>query len=155
MVEEFINVLHILATAVWIGGASFVHFILKPASRAIDAQQAGKLFGLVAQRFSKVAWGSIITLLITGYLKTPNGLMFDTSSEMGVMLTIKHILVAGVLVVGLTIGLYVVPKMQKAAPKPGEAPSATFIGYQNKLNTFASLNLVLGVLVVIVASMLW
>lgn len=153
--DTFINVLHILATAVWIGGAAFVHFILKPASRSIDPQQAGKLFGLVAKRFSKVAWGSIIILLVTGYLKTPDGLMFDTSSEMGMMLTIKHILVAGVLVVGLTIGLYVVPSMQKAAPKPGEAPSAAFIGYQEKLNTFASINLVLGVLVVIVASMLW
>lgn len=153
--DTFINVLHILATAVWIGGASFVHFILKPASRSIDPQQAGKLFGLVAKRFSKVAWGSIIVLLITGVMKTPEGQMFNTSSELGMMLTIKHILVIGVLIVGLTIGLYVVPKMQKAAPKPGEAPSADFAEYQNKLNMLASVNLVLGVLVVVVASMLW
>ncbi len=153
--DTFINVLHILATAVWIGGASFVHFILKSASRSIDPQQAGKLFGLVAKRFSKVAWGSIIVLLITGVMKTPEGEMFNTSSELGMMLTIKHILVIGVLIVGLTIGLYVVPRMHQATPKPGEAPSADFAEYQNKLNMLASVNLVLGVLVVVVASMLW
>lgn len=57
--DTFINVLHILATAVWIGGASFVHFILKPASRSIDPQQAGNSSGWLQSDFLKWLGGAL------------------------------------------------------------------------------------------------
>lgn len=155
MLDSFVNFLHLMATALWIGGAAYSHFILIPSLKEIDPQQSGKLQGIVAKRFSILAWGSILTLIVTGILKTPSDMMLDASSDMGQILFVKHLLIAVILVVGVTIGAYVVPNMRKHAPAPGEAPSPDFLAFRNRLGRFATINLVLGVLVVFCASMLW
>jgi len=150
-----INIIHILATAVWIGGAFFVHFILQPGMKQIDPQQSGKLMGIIAKRFSITAWTCIILLIITGIIKTPAGMLFDQSTQLGQILTVKHILVILVISIGLVIGFYVVPNIRKNAPKPGEAPSTDFINSQKRLSTLATINLLLGGLIVVCASFLW
>ncbi len=141
--------------ALWIGGAAYFHFVLVPALKSIDPPQAGKLQGAIAKRFSVVAWSSIITLLITGILKTPSDLMFDTVSDMGRILLVKQIFFVLVVIVGLSIGLYVVPNMHKNAPQPGQGPSPEFLGFQQRLSRLAMTNFVLGLLIVACASMLW
>jgi uncharacterized membrane protein len=155
MFDAFINFLHLMATALWLGGAAYAHFILIPSLKEIDPQQSGKLQGIIAKRFSIMAWGSIITLLVTGFLKTPSDLLFDTTSEMGQVLLVKHLLIALILIVGVTIGAYVVPNMRKRAPAPGQAPTPEFMAFRDRLGRLATINLVLGVLVVFCASMLW
>lgn len=155
MFDYAVNFLHLLATSIWIGGAIYIHLILLPSLRRIDPQQSGKLQGIVAKKFSLVAWTCIIVLLITGYLKTPDGMLFDTSSEFGMILMIKHVFIAGVIVVGLIIALYVVPNMSKAAPKPGEQPSPEFFKHRKRLQFLAMVNLIFGVLILVYASMLW
>jgi uncharacterized membrane protein len=155
MFDVIVNFLHLLATAVWIGGMIYIHFILQPVLPAIDPQQGGKLSGIIAKRFSMAAWSSLLVLLITGYIKTPDGMLFDTTTELGIILLVKHLLIAGMIIIGLLIFFTVVPNLQKLAPKPGEKPHAVFIGYQKRLKLLAGINLVLGLLVVILASMLW
>jgi uncharacterized membrane protein len=155
MFDNIVNFLHLIATSVWIGGAFYAHFILLPAVKQIDPQQGGKLQGIIAKRFSIAAWTSIIILLITGFIKTPDGLLFDTSTDLGMTLFIKHLLIGGVIIIGLSIGLYVVPNMRKNSPKPGEAPSDAFKSYQKRLGVLASVNLFLGLAVVFCASFLW
>lgn len=129
MVHGFVNFLHLLATAIWIGGAIYIHFILFPALKQIDQQQSGKLQGIIAKRFSIVAWTCLIILLITGYIKTPYNLLLNFSPGFGLTLAIKHILIFGMIVVGLNIPLRIVPNMQRNAPQPGEAPSLEFFKY--------------------------
>ena len=155
MIEVIINFLHLLATSVWIGGAVYTHLILLPSLKMIDPQQGGKLLSVIAKRFSITAWSCIIILIITGLLKTPGDMLFDTSSDIGLALTFKHILILAVVIVGLVIALVVVPKMRQSTPKPGEVPSADFIKYQHQLHNLATTNLILGVLIVLLASMLW
>jgi uncharacterized membrane protein len=155
MFDSFVNFLHLMATSLWIGGAAYAHFILIPSLKHIEPQQAGKLQGLIAKRFSIMAWGSILTLLITGFLKTPADLLFDTTSDMGQILFVKHVLIGLILAVGITIGAYIVPNMRKHAPLPGQTPSDNFVVFRDRLGRFATINLVLGVLVVFCASMLW
>jgi uncharacterized membrane protein len=121
----------------------------------IDPQQGGKLLGLIAKRFTITAWTSIAVLLITGYIKTPSEMLFDASGDMGLALLIKHLLIVGIILVGLVIGLYVVPRMNRSTPKPGEAPSGDFLGYQKRLHALATTNLILGLLVLACASILW
>jgi len=82
-------------------------------------------------------------------------MLFDTSSDLGAILTVKHVLVLAMIIIGLNIALGVVPKLRAAAPKPGEAPSTDFFKNQRRLRTLATVNMVLGVLVVACASMLW
>ena len=155
MIDVAVNFLHLLATSVWIGGALFIHLVLQPSLGAIEPPQAGKLYGVIAKRFSIAAWISIIILLFTGLYKTPAGMLFDTSSETGTTLMIKHVLVLIVVAVGLVIGLVVVPRLRKAAPAPGEKPSEKFLGYQKQLTLLSSTNTLLAMGILICASMLW
>ncbi|GIK60270.1 MAG: hypothetical protein HND39_11240 [Ignavibacteriota bacterium] len=155
MANQIINFLHLLATSVWIGGMIYMHLILLPSLKLIDAQQSGKLMGIISKKFSITAWISIIILLITGYLKTPAEMLLNTSSQSGIILTAKHILILCVIAVGLIIAIRIVPKLRGSMPKPGEAPQAEFIKSQKILHTLATINLTLGLLIIVLASMLW
>lgn len=155
MSDGIINAVHLLATAVWLGGAIFIHFILGPILRRIDPREAGKLQGILAPRFSKVAWACILLLIVTGLLKTPSDLLFDTTSDFGRILAVKHAMILAVVAVGLIIAFVVVPRLRKAAPSPGNPPSEEFHTAQRNLHTLAMTNTVLGVLIVLAAAFLW
>jgi uncharacterized membrane protein len=155
MTDHLVNFLHLLATTIWLGGAAYMHLVLYPSLRAINPQQSAKLNGIIAKRFSIIAWSCVIVLIVTGLMKTPDGMLFDTSSDMGFTLMLKHILVIAMVAVGLTIGLYTVPHLRRAAPKEGEQPSEEFFKYQKLLGRLASANLVLGLIVIFFASALW
>jgi uncharacterized membrane protein len=129
--------------------------VFLPSLKLIDPAIGGKLQGIIAKKFSMIAWSSILVLLVTGYLKTPEGMLADTSTEMGFILTVKHIMVVVVVIVGLTIGLYVVPNLKKTSPTDGERPSAEFVRYERMLHRLATTNLILGIGILICASMLW
>jgi uncharacterized membrane protein len=155
MVEAIVNFTHLLATAIWIGGAVFIQMILQPSLKLIDPQQSGKLFGVVAKRFSITSWICIGVLVVTGYIKTPERMLYDFSYSLGMFLAVKHTTIILVILVGLVIAFGVVPKLRKFSPKPGEPPSAEFLRYQKRLGTLAKVNLVLGLFVLLNASMLW
>jgi uncharacterized membrane protein len=155
MWNTIINIVHILSTAVWIGGAFFIHVVMQPSLKQIDPQQSGKLMGIISKRFSITAWICIILLIITGYLKTPHEMLFNFTTDFGVYLAIKHLLIIIVVVSGLVIGLYVVPNLRKNAPKAGDTPSTEFAKYQKNLSSLATFNLILGILIVVFASLLW
>jgi putative copper resistance protein D len=155
MLDTVVNFFHLLATAIWIGGAVFMHLVLQPSLKLIDPQQGGKLYGVVAKRFSITGWISLGVLVITGYIKTPERMLYDFSYSLGQFLAVKHTIVILIIIVGLAIAFNVLPNLRKHSPKPGEAPSAEFLRYQKRLGTLAKVNLVLGLLVLALASMLW
>jgi putative copper resistance protein D len=155
LLDSIVKFLHLLATAIWIGGAVFIPLVLQPSLRLIDPQQSGKLYGIVAKRFSITGWICILVLLLTGYLKTPERMFFDFSYGLGFILAAKHVLVILAIIVGLVIALHVIPGMRKHTPRAGEAPSADFLRCQKRLSTLATVNLLLGLLVLVCAALLW
>jgi uncharacterized membrane protein len=154
MVDNILNFIHLLAAVTWVGGAIYILFILQPALRFIEPRESGKLQGIIAKRFSLTAWSCIMILLITGLMRTPKSMLFDTSSDIGRMLVLKHLLIAFAIIIGLTIAFSVVPTMQRNSPKPGEAPSADFMNSQKKLSVLGWVNLILGLLILLSASLL-
>ena len=155
MLEEIINFFHLMATVVWIGGMFYMDMILMPSLAKIDPGESGKLMGMIAKKFTITAWTAIIVLIITGILKTPSDMYFDTSDEYGIYLLIKHVLVIGAIIVGLIITFVFVPKLKASTPKPGERPSAEFISYSKKIEHLSKTNLILGILILICAAWLW
>lgn len=155
MINGIVNFFHLLAAAVWIGGMVYIHFVLLPSVSKIEPGESSKLQGIAAKRFSIIAWSSLLILLITGYIKTPSNMFFDTSTNFGTILFVKQILVIAVIIVGMIIATVVVPGLRNNMPKPGEKPTAGFLSYKKKLEIFASVNLTMGVFILICASMLW
>ena len=155
MVDGIINFFHLLATVVWIGGMFFMDLILMPSMAKIDSGESGKLMGMIAKKFTITAWSAIIILIITGILKTPSDMYFDTSDEWGIFLFVKHVLIIASIIVGLVITLIYVPRLKVNSPKPGEKPSDEFESYSKKIENLSKTNLVLGILILISASWLW
>ena len=139
--------LHLLATVTWIGGMLFMKLVLIPAMAAIDPPQRGRLMGGVAKRFTMVAWTSTAVLLVTGFVKTPSGLLFDGSTAYGTLLTVKHALIAVMIVVGLVITFFVAPRLRALAPAPGQAPSPALAAAARNLDALSAINTILGLAV--------
>ncbi len=149
MFDYIVNALHLLATVMWIGGMAYTAVVLMPAAQGLEPGPRGQLMGAVAKRFSIVAWSSIVLLLITGLIKTPTEMLLDTTSPYGVVLTVKHALVLIMIIIASVITFSVVPKTRALAPAPGERPAPGFIKAQQQLKMFATINLVLGLLVLL------
>jgi uncharacterized membrane protein len=150
---QFYSILHLLAVVIWIGGIIFVNLSLMPSIADLPLETKGAVMGRVTKRFSIISMISILVLLITGYLKVPEGMMFAPASHYGLILLIKHILVLIIIFLGLYISFGISPRVRKLAPKQGEAPSAEFISAQKTLGALAFTNMIIGILIIIVITL--
>jgi len=153
-ISTIINFLHLLSTATWIGGMLYINMVLMPSVSAIDPAQRGQFLAATTKRFAVLAAGSIVVLVFTGLMRTPSGLMFNLSTIYGTALTIKHLVISVMIVIGLVISFWLGPKVKSLTPAPGEQPSAGFLKIQSQITTFARINMVLGVLVLFLAGIL-
>ncbi len=151
--DNIIQFFHLLVSVIWIGGMIYTKFVLMPALAAVEPVYRGKILGVVAKRFTIVAWGSVAVLLITGLLKTPDGMLLDTSTEFGRFLLVKHILFGLMILVGGFITFGVAPRLRKLAPTAGERPSEGFVTAQSRLEFLSGTNMILGILVLLIISM--
>ena len=155
MISSFlIDFFHLLATTVWIGGMFYMETVFYPSLAVINPDQAGKLQGMIAKRFTIVAWSCIIILLVTGLLKTPSTLLLDSSSTMGVIMLIKHLLILLIITVGLLITFFIAPRLRMNLPKAGERPTVEFLKYSKILKSLAATNMVMGIGVLVLVVLL-
>jgi uncharacterized membrane protein len=149
-----VNLLHLIAAVFWIGGMAFVNLVLEPSLKELDPVQRGKLMGTIGKRFTIVAWGSVLLLLVSGFIKTPDGLLFDTSDAYGTTLLLKHIVVLLMILFGLRIAVGLIPKIRREAPQPGQAPSPEFLKAQGQFQLLSRVNFILGLIVLVLVALL-
>jgi uncharacterized membrane protein len=133
---------------------AFVILVLEPSLVSLEPVERGKLMGVVGKRFSIISWAAVILLLATGFVKTPDGLLFDPSEGYGAILLAKHITVLLMILIGLRISLGLVPKIRREAPQAGQLPSAGFLNAQKQFRLLSRLNLLLGVVVLVLVARL-
>lgn len=149
-----VQMLHGLLAVVWIGGMIFMDLVLMPSMSAIEPAQRARLIGAVAKRFTIVAWVSVIVLLVTGIVKTPGNMLLDASTRYGSILMIKHILFAVMIGIGLLITFVAAPRMRRAAPRGEERPAPEFLKAQGMIKTLSTVNMVLGIVILVLVGML-
>ncbi len=119
--REFILVishwLHLIATVIWIGGIIFILFIAIPSSRQVLGAESGKLMGEISKRFTPLANYSIILLIITGLVLTGFNKQFsgigNFDNDWTLTLTLKHVLILGMVAVHFYRGLVLSSKIVK------------------------------------------
>ena len=154
-VEAITSFIHTLAGVTWVGGIIYMVLVLLPSLETLDSSSAKVLMGGLSKRFTRVAWISIILLIITGGMQIQPGTLFDFSSQYGTFLTIKLGSVLLMILIALYITFALFPKVRKLAPAPGEEPSAEFVSLQGRLPLLAKINVILGILVIFSVSMLY
>ncbi|KAF0143268.1 MAG: hypothetical protein FD156_2742 [Nitrospirae bacterium] len=116
--------LHLTATVGWIGGIFFILFIAIPSARQVLGGEAGKLMAEVSRRFTPLVKYSIILLIVTGIALTGLNKQFIGIGNFGnnwtLTLTLKHLLVLGMIVIHFYRGLMLAPKIARTESVTGK-----------------------------------
>lgn len=149
-----INFFHLMATVAWIGGMIYNAAIFPGLMGAVEPPGRGKVMGAMAKRFTILAWVSVLILLVTGLLKTPSSMLFDTVSSYGILLTVKHLMILLMIIFGIIISFVYAPRLRRLAPAPGAAPDPGFFAAQKGIKIYSSLNTILGIAVLFLVAVM-
>ena len=155
-VKTFLDVLHVLATVVWIGGMLVNVMVIRPTTvKVLEPSVAGKFTQAMMKRFRIFVYASIAILGITGipmkivsehYVSIIN---FD--SFWGILSFIKHLLY-GVLVVLAVLNFEVIsPRMARAA---ATSNNRQFTIWKKRLAVSGGLALISAIGTLIISSMM-
>ena len=139
--------LHILSAIVWVGGMFFAHQVLRPAAAVLEPGLRLTLWSRVLGRFFAWVFGAIVVLLLTGYIMV----LGVYAGFAGVGLHIHLMQGIGILMMLLFLHLYFAPwrRFRSAVARQDWAEGGRQLG---RIRTIVTINLVLGVNVIAVAS---
>jgi len=116
--------LHLLATVVWLGGMAFTLSVAIPSARTAVGEDAGKVMGEVTRRFTPLANGSILLLLLSGLALLANTGGFSETMLRGggsAAMAIKLLLFLLMASVHFYRGKVLAPRIARTPPEQGKA----------------------------------
>ena len=140
--------LHILSVVIWVGGMFFAYMALRPAAGSLLEPPARQtLWVAVFKRFFVWVWISIFTLLITGFWM----IFAELGGMENIGLHIHIMLGLGIFMMLLFMHVYFGPfrRLQYAVIESNWETGGVKL---NQIRILVKTNLILGLLVVIVAS---
>lgn len=140
--------LHLIAAMIWVGGMIFAHNSLRPAAaQVLEPPLRLELWVQVFKRFFVLVWISIAVVLITGYWMLFN--YFGGFAGAGIHIHIMH--GAGLLMVMIYLYVFFAPfNRLKQAVIIQDYPLAA--AQLNQIRQLVGVNILIGLLVIIVAS---
>lgn len=148
MVLSLYSLLHIISAVIWVGGMFFAYNFLRPAAgQVLEPPLRLTLWVAVFKRFFPYVWLSVIVLPLTGYL-----MVFAIWGSMGNAPIYVHIMNGvGITMILIYMHVFFAPfKRLKLAVAQERWPDGGKALAQIRI--LVAVNMVLGVLVVIVAS---
>ncbi len=147
MIASLLLIAHALAAVVWVGGMFFARLVLGPAAASLEPAPRLTLWSHVLGRFFPWVFAAIILLLLTGY-----ALVFGFFGGFrGVGLHVHLMQGIGIVMMLLFLHLYFAPlrRFRAAVARQDWAEGGRQLG---QVRTIVTINLVLGALVVAIAS---
>lgn len=152
--------LHLLAAIVWIGGLAFISMVLVPTLRAPGLRaQAVLLLRTAGKKFQRVAYASLVTLVVTGignlYFKAGGsfaavGALLPTTY--GTLLVAKVTLVIVIVALSLYHDFAVGPAAARAME--ADATSAAALALRRRASWLGRVNTLLSLVVMTLALLL-
>ena len=140
-------ILHTLSAVVWVGGMFFAHQVLRPAAAALEPGPRLALWSRVLGRFFAWVVAAIVLLLVTGYAMVVG----VYAGFGGIGLHIHLMQGIGILMMLLFFHLYFAPwrRFRAAVVREDWAEGGRQLG---QIRTIVTINLVLGLVVVAIAT---
>jgi len=141
---HILELIHLLAALIWIGGMFFVYVILRPAIiETLDPPLRLMLWKAIFSRFFPWIWASVIALPITGVWMSTH----LTSSFIPIHLPIKIMLLIGLIMIALFVYLYFKPfhHLKNHLAKNEHQAAAKQLAIMRKIVAF---NLTLGLIII-------
>lgn len=142
----YLIALHALAATIWVGGLFFLVGILRPAASTVPLADRLPLLSVAMGRFFLWVWIAMILLLITG-----NTMIFMLGG-MGAVPVYIHLMQALGWVMFLLFGHMFFSPWRRVRVALAAGALADASRAMNQLRILASVNLAVGLLVVVIAS---
>lgn len=139
--------LHALAAVIWVGGMAFAYWFVRPAAGALAGPERQRLWRGIFARFFPLVWAAIAILLVTGYYMVFTA--FGGFAGAGMHVHIMQLL--GIVMMLVFAHVYFAPwrRFRQAVDAgDGEAGARNL----NLIRRLVGVNLMLGVILVIIAS---
>jgi copper transport protein len=140
-----VDVVHVLAASVWVGGVACLLLALPAATRRLEGPERSRLLTATLVRFSPLALGCVIAIAATGTVqayidvRSVNGLLHTTY---GALILVKTGLLLGLICLGWINRERLIPALKRIV-EAGSSPGAA--GVVARRNLRGELALMLGV----------
>jgi len=156
MIYATLKTLHVLSIIVWIGGMVFVHFFLRPAVAQLDPPVRLRLMHDVLGRFFRAVLAASLLTLASGVWMlgrvARQVVQSGGSFEMPLGWTIMAVLGVAMVAIFMFIRFVLYKKLGRAVAASEWAAGGAALA---QIRTLVSINLGLGVLVLLVTLMRW
>jgi copper transport protein len=150
------DVLHLMATSIWVGGLIYLVLLMRSLSAA-EAPLRAQLLGEVVPRFSRMAQFCVLTIVLTGayttWIHMPSWSSFVTTWYGWTLLT-KILLVLPLLAIGAVNLLVIKPQLGKSLIEKGEQALEATFGVLQRFRPLVQAEVVLGVVILLVVTVL-
>ncbi|MBX3063353.1 MAG: CopD family protein [Anaerolineae bacterium] len=150
--------LHLLATAIWLGGLILASILIMPEARKRMAAITGlvEFLDRLRARFDPLANLSLVTLVVTGLYQMTRDPNYEgflaVNNDWSRAILLKHIAVIGMVLVGGIMQFGIVPAIERAklyASQGKTLPNYDVQSLRRRERRFIVLNTVLGVVVLL------
>lgn len=140
-------ILHIVSAVIWVGGMFFALLVLRPASGPLDAAARLGLWLRVFDRFFAWVFAAIVLLLMSGFTM----IVSVFGGFAAVRLYINLMMLIGIVMMLAFLHLFFAPwKRFRVAMAAGDTAGAA--AQLNQIRFIVTLNLILGLITVAIAS---
>lgn len=156
MLYALLKTLHVLSIIVWVGGMVFAHFFLRPAVAALEPPVRLRLMHEVLDRFFRVVLVASWLTLISGLwmLGRVAKQVVQSGGQFSMPLSWTLMAVLGVLMVA--VFMHIRFALHKRMGRALEAADLAAAGAAlAQIRRWVSVNLALGILIVVVTLMRW
>jgi uncharacterized membrane protein len=156
MLYAFLKTLHLLSIIVWVGGMVFAHFFLRPAVAALDPPLRLRLMHEVLGRFFKAVLVASLLVLASGVWMLGRAakqvVQAGGSFEMPLAWTVMAVLGVAMVAIFMHIRFALYPRLGRAVAASDWPAGGLALA---RIRRWVSVNLGLGLLVVVVSLMRW
>jgi uncharacterized membrane protein len=156
MIYATLKTVHVLAIVVWIGGMVFAHFFLRPAVATLETPVRLRLMHDVLGRFFKAVLVAALLTLLSGVWMlgrvAKQVVQSGGSFEMPLAWTVMAVLGVAMVAIFMHIRFALFRRLGRAVAASEWAAGGLAL---TQIRTWVSINLGLGVLVLIVTLMRW
>jgi len=144
IVSDTLLALHLLGVVVWVGGMAFALFVLRPALAALEPVQRLAMHGEVFRRFFRIVWHTMPVVLLSGYAMLFG--IYGGFVHVDWTVHVMHLL--GLAMAAIFVLIVVGPwrEFRRARASDDRAHAV------GKIRRLISVNLVLGALTIIIAT---
>jgi uncharacterized membrane protein len=156
MIYATLKTVHVLAIVVWIGGMVFAHFFLRPAVATLETPVRLRLMHDVLGRFFRAVLVAALLTLVSGVWMlgrvAKQVVQSGGSFEMPLAWTVMAVLGVAMVAIFMHIRFALFRRLGRAVAASEWAAGGAAL---TQIRTWVSINLGLGVLVLVVTLMRW